>query len=1161
MRFARTTARTWAVAIVAVGVAAFTSAPAAGAAAPAWSLQVVAEPTHFSANDPTTCGTKEFCDRYQLLVTNVGDAASSGEITVSDTLPEGVTATVPPRTGTNAEGTAWACTIGAGNTTVTCTFPAVVPAGGYAPFIDIAVSSPSPSMTGPLLNETSVSGGGAPASVSVDTETEISSELPEFDVSRFAFDAATPTGESSSQAGGHPWTVTTVLGTPLAFSPPGDNENFTPAANLKTASVELPAGFVGYAPTVDQCTQAQLNAQACPSGSRVGTFAVIGGGLVFGEFTFTEDASTSCCSAVYNITPQRGYPAEFGFTFASIPVYLYANLVHTPHGYRLRISSPGIPAVLETADVSVTFYGDPGAFNGSESDSAFLSNPADCGTPEHPSVAHLEAWEKPGHVVSGEAVAYREITGCGSLHFGASLEFAPSPAGEGGTTEADEPSAYSVDLKIPQTSSLSELATPALRNATVTLPEGVSVSPSAAAGLAGCAAEGPTGINIGSSEVDASGRDLGNPEATEFGAGHAGGNGSPYDDAIYHTAPGHCPEASILGTVEVFTPLLPTRCGGEGQAACQPGESSAPLQGHIYLAQPKCGGAGQPACTEASATNGELYGGYIEVEGSGVIVKLPGSIAADPQTGQLTGTFEENPQFPFSEFKLHFHGGPRAPVANPQTCGAFTPTSILSSWASPQLPDATPISPSFGVDWDGNGGACPATLPFAPGFSAGTTVPTAGGFSPFVLTFSRQDREQNLSGLTETMPPGLLGKIAGIPLCGEAQANAGTCALESQLGSTSVTAGPGSSPLSVTGGRVYLTTGYKGAPFGLSIVVPAVAGPFNLGNVVVRAAIHIDPNTSQVTVVSDPLPQFRDGVPFRLRTVNVTVDRPGFIFNPTNCSQQQVTATITGAQGASASVASPFAVAGCAGLPFKPSFSVSTQGKTSKANGASLTVKVAQKPGEANIRKVQLQLPKILPARLTTLQKACIEAQFNANPAGCPAGSVIGTAKAITPILNTPLTGPAYLVSHGGAAFPDVEFLLQGEGVQITLDGKTDIKKGVTYSRFETVPDAPISSFETVLPQGPHSALAANGNLCATTKVVSVRKRTTVRVHGRKKHIVRTVKRTVSQSLVIPTTIVGQNGAQVVRSTKVAVTGCAKAKKTTAKKKHHKDKSKKARKN
>jgi hypothetical protein len=523
-----------------------------------------------------------------------------------------------------------------------------------------------------------------------------------------------------------------------------------------------------------------------------------------------------------------------------------------------------------------------------------------------------------------------------------------------------------------------------------------------------------------------------------------------------------------------------------------------------------------------------------------VIVKLPGTVAANPSTGQLTATFKENPQLPFSDLKLHFHGGPRAPLANPQTCGSFATSSTLTSWGGQE---ASGASPAFGIDWDGKGGACPASLPFNPGFTAGTITPVADAFSPFVLTFSRQDREQDLSGLSVTLPPGLLGRIAGVPLCEEAQANAGTCGPESQIGTTSVLAGPGEHPLYVPGGRVYLTTGYKGGPFGLSIVVPAVAGPFNLGNVMVRAAIHIDPSTAQVTAVSDPLPQSKDGVPFRLRTVNVEVNRAsGFTFNPTNCAQQQITAAITGAQGATANVASPFAVTGCAGLPFKPVFTASTQGKTSKANGASLVVKVAQKPGEANIHRVNLQLPLILPARLTTLQKACTEAQFNTDPAGCPSASVIGTATAITPVLNVPLSGPAYLVSHGGAAFPDVEFVLQGQGVTIVLDGKTDIKKGITYSRFETVPDAPISTFETNLPQGPHSALAANGDLCAQTRTTTVRKRVTRRVHGHKKRITKTVKKTVAQPLLMPTTIVGQNGSQISQNTKIVVTGCAKAK-------------------
>ena len=354
--------------------------------------------------------------------------------------------------------------------------------------------------------------------------------------------------------------------------------------------------------------------------------------------------------------------------------------------------------------------------------------------------------------------------------------------------------------------------------------------------------------------------------------------------------------------------------------------------------------------------------------------------------------------------------------------------------------------------------------------------------------------------------------LSTVSLCGEPQAQQGTCGPESQIGTTTVGAGAGEHPFYL-GGRVYITGPYGGAPFGLSVVVPAVAGPFNLGDVIVRAAINVDPATAALTVTTGPLPQIIDGVPTRLRTINVTVDRPQFTFNATNCTRQQISASMAGAQGASASASSAYSPGGCASLPFRPSLAAFTQGRASKADGASLTVRVAQKPGEANIAEVLLQLPKQLPSRLTTLQKACTEAQFNTNPAGCPPASVIGTAKAITPTLRVPLMGPAILVSHGGAAFPDVEFILQGEGVTILLDGKTQIKNGITYSKFETVPDAPISSFETILPEGPYSVLGANVPTNANYSLCG-------------------------QQLTMPAIIIAQNGAQITQGTKIAVGGC-----------------------
>ena len=327
-------------------------------------------------------------------------------------------------------------------------------------------------------------------------------------------------------------------------------------------------------------------------------------------------------------------------------------------------------------------------------------------------------------------------------------------------------------------------------------------------------------------------------------------------------------------------------------------------------------------------------------------------------------------------------------------------------------------------------------------------------------------------------------------------------------------------------GRVYLTGPYAGAPFGLTIVVPAVAGPFNLGNVVVRSRIDIDPGTSALTVTSGPLPQFLDGIPLRIKTLNVTVDRPGFTFNPTNCGAKQISASLEAEQGATENVSTPFAVEGCKGLPFKPTFAATTGAATSKALGASLDVKVTSTSGQANFGRVAVTLPKQLPARLTTLQHACLAAVFASNPASCDPSSLVGIVKARTPILPVMLTGPAYLVSHGGAAFPDLVVVLQGEGVRIDLTGATNITKGITSSTFASLPDAPIESFDLQLPRSKHSVLTSN------------------------------VRSLCGQKLAMPTTITGQNGTQIKESVKIAVSGCPKvrakkAKKASAKKARH----------
>ena len=505
---------------------------------------------------------------------------------------------------------------------------------------------------------------------------------------------------------------------------------------------------------------------------------------------------------------------------------------------------------------------------------------------------------------------------------------------------------------------------------------------------------------------------------------------------------------------------------------------------------------------------------FLQAQGTGVIIKLQGRTSVDQSTGQLTTTFEEDPQLPLEDLKLTLNGGERAPLANPPTCGIpLRGTSRLTPYSS-QTP-AEPISEPFEVT------ACPPPL-FSPTFIAGTTNNRAGAFSPEIVSFARTDQSQDFEGITLHTPPGLLGMLSHVALCQEPQAQAGACAAQSQIGTTTVAAGPGSSPIYLAG-KVFVTGPYEGAPFGLSILVPAVAGPFNLGNVDIRAAIAVDPRTAALTIHSDPLPQSLDGIPLQIKRVDLSLDREAFMFNPTNCRPMVVNATLRSAQGMTAAVASPFQAASCGALPFKPRLLALTEARTSRARGASLHVKVASAAGQANIAKVKVDLPRQLPSRLTTLQNACLADVFDANPAECPAASVVGMATVVTPVLRSALDGPAYVVSHGSSAFPDLEIVLQGEGVALVIDSHTTIRRGITSSTFSSVPDVPISTFDLVLPEGAHSVLAANiparakGSMCR-------------------------------QGLAMPTAMTAQNGAIKRQVTRIAVSGCATARRASRRK-------------
>jgi hypothetical protein len=539
-----------------------------------------------------------------------------------------------------------------------------------------------------------------------------------------------------------------------------------------------------------------------------------------------------------------------------------------------------------------------------------------------------------------------------------------------------------------------------------------------------------------------------------------------------------CSEASKLGTFTVDAPGIPNDT----------------LNGTIYLATQE---------NQEPESGGEfrffLAGEAAEY---GVGVRLEGRVSANSQTGQLTATVDDGPEVPFENFILHFRGGSRAPLANPLLC-APTPLSSLISYTG-QPGTATPLSSPFTA---GTGSVCATSAPFALTQSTQSTNATAGAYSPYTFNLSRADGQQYLSQVSTTLPAGLLGAIPSVTLCGEPQAAAGTCSAASQIGVASVTAGAGPEPFPLSG-PVYLTGPYDGAPYGLSIPVSVIAGPFNLGTVTTRATIKVNPVTARVTVATTNLPTIVQGVPVRLKTLHVEVNRPSFIFNPTNCSALATESTLSSTFNVTQSLSTGFQVGGCSALAFKPVFKVSTSAKTSKKNGASLVVSLTQPAHEANMKSVYVSLPKQLPSRLTTLQKACPEATFAANPVNCRhLGSEVGSAVVTTPVLPGQLKGSAYLVSHGGEAFPDLDIVLEGDGVTVVLTGNTKITKGVTSSTFAAIPDVPVSSFVLTLPVGEHSALTSDGSLCA-------------------------------KALTVPTTIDAQSGAQFTQKTKLSVTSC-----------------------
>ena len=517
--------------------------------------------------------------------------------------------------------------------------------------------------------------------------------------------------------------------------------------------------------------------------------------------------------------------------------------------------------------------------------------------------------------------------------------------------------------------------------------------------------------------------------------------------------PVSCPPASQIGTVSVATPLLP-----------------APLQGSIFVGQP------QP---------GNQYRVFLVADGNGVSVRLKGSAVPDPSTGQLTVSFADNPQQAFEDFTLDVRDGSRAPLATPLECGPKTATSLLTPYSG------TPAaSPSSGFEVAGEG--CPA--PFEPSFGARSARPASGAFAPFHATIARTDRNQFLSGVRVDTPPGLGAMISRVEQCPGAAAATGACPAASRIGTASTRSGSGPEPFALSG-PVYFTGPYGDAPFGMVVVIRAIAGPYDLGTVVVRQKVYVDPVDAHVTVVSDPLPRILEGVPIRLRDVEVALDRDGFVYNPTSCGDKQVGATLHSTQGAASTRSANVRFDGCQALPFGPKMTMRLTGarQTKLGKHPGLQVTVTQARGEANIGRARVTLPLALALDPNNAQAICgFEAGLRAD---CPANTQIGTATAISPALNRPVSGPVYFVQgirvdpRTGArirTLPSLLAKLRGE-VGIHLRGTTEVVQKRLVSTFDKVPDAPVSRFEMKLKGGKGGILAvsARRGLCARRNQVS----------------------------------------------------------------------------
>ena len=866
----------------------------------------------------------------------------------------------------------------------------------------------------------------------------------DFGIASFEVSLSDEAGGPFTQAGGHPYAATTAF--TLNTAPEtGVFHGLGPDGNVKDIEVNLPPGLVGNPQALPMCTFQGFAARECPASTQVGTAAIAIDGV-------------AAVVGVYNMVPREGEPAEFA-AYAAFQIVIdfkirtgadygiTAPLGNLSTGNGVTGSSLtiwGVPADpshdsqrCESLDSSVTPPVCDGATENEQPHPAgvprrpLLTLPTSCRGPQTWSM-RADSWQEPG-IFSSAGATVPATTGCDRLDFSPQIAVQPT------TGAADSPSGLHFDLRLQQDENPDGTAEANLRSAVVDLPAGMVVDPSAAEGLLAC---------------------------SEAAIGYQGGT-SP---AQFSPGPAECPAGAKIGSVSIHTPLL-----------------DHPLPGAIYLAR------------QTENPFGSLFALYLTAHDpiSGVVVKLPGKVELDPVTGRLTASFEEAPQLPFEELEVEFFGGPRATLTTPSTCGTYTTATDLTPWTSPEGVDAHPSS-SFPINSGADGGACVASeaqTPNAPSFEAGTVTPLAGTYSPFVLKVTRKDGSQRIGAIEATLPEGLIGKLAGVSYCSDAaiaradsrnglgggaveQADP-SCPPGSEVGVVSVGAGSGS-PTYVRG-HAYLAGPYKGAPLSLVVITPAVAGPFDLGSVVIRNALYVNPVTAQIHAVSDPIPQSLAGIPLDIRSIAIDLDRPNFTLNPTDCEPMRVLGAATSTLGQTAALGTASrSAAARASTSRRSSPCASWARPTATPNRASAPSSPPNpvKPTSPGRRST---CPTRSSSNRGHLHDICTRVQWNAGGGhgeGCPKKSIYGHARAITPLLEKPLQGPVYLRSSSHK-LPDLVAALNGQ-IDVELDGKVDTgpNNGIRNT-FEVVPDAPVSKFVLELKGGGKGLLVNSEPLCS----------------------------------------------------------------------------------